>query len=78
MEYNFDMSKICRICLELEDSMLTSIFNTDFAMMPAAMMMLCAKVKVYPTDSKLIVKPMVFMKLIDAGVHQRWAAVGDL
>lgn len=44
MDYNFDVNKICRVCLE--ESMLTSIFNTEFAMMPSDMMMLCAKVKV--------------------------------
>lgn len=48
MEYNpsFDLNKMCRICLDTDEIMVTSIFNTDFAMMPAAMMMLCAKVKV--------------------------------
>lgn len=44
MDYNININKICRVCLE--ESVLTSIFNAEFAMMPAEMMMLCAKVKV--------------------------------
>lgn len=44
MDYNININKICRVCLE--ESVLTSVFNTDFAMMPADMLMLCAKVKV--------------------------------
>lgn len=49
MEYNYDMNKICRICLELDETtMLTSIFNTSvFAMMPSEMIMHFAKIKVY-------------------------------
>lgn len=51
MDYNsvININKICRICLEskfLEENALTSLFNTDFAMIPAEMLMLCAKVKV--------------------------------
>lgn len=38
--------KYCRICLEEGGGILTSIFNTEFAMMPSEMIMLCAKVKV--------------------------------
>lgn len=52
MDYNININKICRVCLE--ESVLTSIFNTEFAMMPAEMMMLCAKVKV--CDSALSTK----------------------
>lgn len=45
MDYNININKICRVCLE--EGVLTSVFNTEFAMMPAEMMMLCAKVKVF-------------------------------
>lgn len=48
MDYNININKICRVCLE--ENVLTSIFNTDFAMVPAEMLMLCAKVKVRPDD----------------------------
>lgn len=48
MDYNININKICRVCLE--ESVLTSIFNTDFAMVPSEMMMLCAKVRVYKND----------------------------
>lgn len=44
MDYNININKICRVCLE--ENVLTSIFNTEFAMIPAEMLMLCAKVKV--------------------------------
>lgn len=44
MDYNININKICRVCLE--ESVLTSVFNSDFAMMPADMLMLCAKVRV--------------------------------
>lgn len=44
MDYNININKICRVCLE--EGVLTSIFNTEFAMMPAEMIMLCAKIKV--------------------------------
>lgn len=44
MDYNININKICRVCLE--ENVLTSIFNTEFAMVPAEMLMLCAKVKV--------------------------------
>lgn len=46
MDYNtaININKICRICLE--ENALTSVFNTEFAMIPAEMLMLCAKVKV--------------------------------
>lgn len=50
MDYNININKICRVCLE--ESVLTSIFNTEFAMMPAEMMMLCAKVKVRLSSSQ--------------------------
>lgn len=42
--------KYCRICLEEGGGVLTSIFNTEFAMMPSDMTMLCAKVKVSERD----------------------------
>lgn len=42
MDYN--INKMCRICLE--EGVLTSVFTTEFQMMPADMIMLCAKVKV--------------------------------
>lgn len=42
MDYN--IHKMCRICLE--EGVHTSIFNTEFQMQPAEMIMLCAKVKV--------------------------------
>lgn len=45
MDYNININKICRVCLE--EGVLTSIFNTEFAMMPAEMIMLCARIKVY-------------------------------
>lgn len=45
MDYNININKICRVCLE--ENVLTSIFNTEFAMIPAEMLMLCAKVKVF-------------------------------
>lgn len=45
MDYNININKICRVCLE-EGLQHTSIFNTEFAMMPAEMIMLCAKIKV--------------------------------
>ncbi|KAJ6630188.1 Zinc finger and BTB domain-containing protein 49 [Pseudolycoriella hygida] len=48
MDYNININKICRVCLE--EGVLTSIFNMEFAMMPADMIMLCAKVKVYKND----------------------------
>ncbi|XP_055298839.1 zinc finger protein 567 [Sitodiplosis mosellana] len=48
MDYNININKICRVCLE--ENVLTSIFNTEFAMIPAEMLMLCAKVKVYKND----------------------------
>lgn len=44
MDYNININKICRVCLE--EGVLTSIFNTEFAMMPSEMIVLCAKIKV--------------------------------
>lgn len=44
MDYNININKICRVCLE--ENALTSIFHTEFAMIPAEMLMLCAKVRV--------------------------------
>lgn len=49
MDYNININKICRVCLE--ENVLTSIFNTEFAMIPAEMLMLCAKVKVNKTNN---------------------------
>ncbi|XP_030384325.1 zinc finger protein 205 [Scaptodrosophila lebanonensis] len=46
MDYN--IHKICRVCLE--EGAQTSIYSTEFAMMPSAMMMMCAKIRVYKTD----------------------------
>lgn len=46
MDYN--IHKICRVCLE--EGALTSIYSTEFAMMPMTMMMMCAKIRVYKTD----------------------------
>ena len=42
MDYN--INKMCRVCLE--EGAFTSLFNTEFQMMPSEMLMLCAKVKV--------------------------------
>lgn len=44
MDYNININKICRVCLE--ENAVTSIFHTEFAMIPAEMLMLCAKVRV--------------------------------
>jgi len=43
MDYN--IHKICRVCLE-ELHPVTSIYSTDFAMMPSVMLMQCAKIRV--------------------------------
>ncbi|XP_017097634.1 transcriptional repressor RHIT [Drosophila bipectinata] len=49
MDYN--INKICRVCLEEgTPGPLTSIYSTDFAMMPSVMLMQCAKIRVYKTD----------------------------
>lgn len=42
MDYN--IHKICRVCLE--EGAVTSIFSTEFAMMPSTMLMLVSKVRV--------------------------------
>ncbi|EDW54569.1 zinc finger protein OZF [Drosophila sechellia] len=47
MDYN--IHKICRVCLE-ELHPVTSIYSTDFAMMPSVMLMQCAKIRVFKTD----------------------------
>lgn len=45
MDYN--IHKICRVCLEEgTPGPLTSIYSTDFAMMPSVMLMQCAKIRV--------------------------------
>ncbi|XP_067623463.1 zinc finger protein 32 [Eurosta solidaginis] len=46
MDYN--IHKICRVCLE--EGALTSIYSTEFAMMPCTMLMMCAKIRVYKSD----------------------------
>lgn len=38
MDYNININKICRVCLE--EGVLTSIFNMEFAMMPGEEMKL--------------------------------------
>lgn len=43
MDYN--IHKICRVCLE--EGALTSIYSTEFAMMPCTMLMMCAKIRVH-------------------------------
>ncbi|XP_068140227.1 zinc finger protein 32 [Drosophila tropicalis] len=49
MDYN--IHKICRVCLEeAAPGPLTSIYSTDFAMMPSVMLMQCAKIRIYKTD----------------------------
>lgn len=48
MDYNININKICRVCLE--EGVLTSIFNTEFAMQPAEMIALCARIRVYRDD----------------------------
>ncbi|XP_005180691.1 zinc finger protein 774 [Musca domestica] len=47
MDYN--LHKICRICLK-EGVPCTSIYSTEFSMMPSSMMMMCAKIRVYKKD----------------------------
>lgn len=45
MDYN--IHKICRVCLEeVNPISVTSIYSTDFAMMPSVMLMQCAKIRV--------------------------------
>ncbi|CAD7080050.1 unnamed protein product [Hermetia illucens] len=46
MDYN--IHKICRVCLE--EGAVTSIFSTEFAMMPSTMLMLVSKVRIYKMD----------------------------
>lgn len=44
---DFNVHKICRVCLEEgAPSPLTSIYSTDFAMMPSQMLMMCSKIRV--------------------------------
>lgn len=61
MDYNtvININKICRICLE--ENALTSVFNTEFAMIPAEMLMLCAKVKV--------IRDFLFLECILSSIH---------
>ncbi|KAL7741732.1 hypothetical protein ACLKA6_000346 [Drosophila palustris] len=48
---DFNVHKICRVCLEEgAPSPLTSIYSTEFAMMPSQMLMMCSKIRVYKTD----------------------------
>ncbi|ALC39751.1 CG17328 [Drosophila busckii] len=48
---DFNVHKICRICLEEgAPSPLTSIYSTEFAMMPSQMLMMCSKIRVYKGD----------------------------
>lgn len=44
MDYNINIHKICRVCLE--EGALSSIFHTDYTVLPAEMIVFCAKVKV--------------------------------
>ncbi|KAH8377367.1 hypothetical protein KR093_005083 [Drosophila rubida] len=48
---DFNVHKICRVCLEEgAPNPLTSIYSTEFAMMPSQMLMMCSKIRVYKTD----------------------------
>ncbi|TMW47296.1 hypothetical protein DOY81_007632 [Sarcophaga bullata] len=48
MEMDYNLHKICRVCLK--EGALTSIYSTEFSMMPSTMLMLCAKIRVYKKD----------------------------
>lgn len=79
MDYNININKICRICLE--EGVLTSIFNTEFAMMPADMLMLCAKIKVQVT---ILINKLLVVNSVDCrytktmGCHQWYATTASI
>lgn len=58
MDYN--IHKICRVCLE--EGALTSIYSTEFAMMPCTMLMMCAKIRVHTKSEDILVSIRKLLK----------------